>query len=48
MKQTVLLVLPVSAGVIAAQDNNLPKGATPDSSKSSKGQITVEGCVKQV
>ena len=47
MKQTVLLVLLVSAGIIAAQDNNPPKGATPDNSKLSKGQITVEGCVSR-
>jgi hypothetical protein len=45
MRQTMLLVLLVSASIIAAQDNNLPKSATLDSSKPSKGQITVEGCV---
>jgi hypothetical protein len=45
MRQTMLLVLLVSASLIAAQDNNLPKGATLDNSKPSKGQITVEGCV---
>jgi hypothetical protein len=47
MKQTVLLVLLVSANIIAAQDNNPPKGATLDSSKPSRGQITVEGCVSR-
>jgi len=47
MRQTMLLVLLVSASIIAAQDNHLPKGATLDSSKPSKGQITVEGCVSR-
>jgi hypothetical protein len=45
MRRSVLLVLLVSASIIVAQDNNLPKGATLDNSKPSKGQITVEGCV---
>jgi hypothetical protein len=44
MKQTVLLVLLVSASIIAAQDNNPPKGASSDNSR---GQITVEGCVSR-
>jgi hypothetical protein len=47
MRQTVLLVLLVSASIIVAQDNNPPKGATLDNSKPSKGQITVEGCVSR-
>jgi hypothetical protein len=47
MKQTVLLVLLVSASIIAAQDNNLPKGASADNSRLSRGQITVEGCVSR-
>jgi hypothetical protein len=46
MKQTVLLVLLVSASIIAAQDNNPPKGASPDT-RPSRGQITVEGCVSR-
>jgi hypothetical protein len=47
MKQTVLLVLLVSASIIAAQDNNPPKGASSDNSRLSRGQITVEGCVSR-
>jgi hypothetical protein len=47
MKQTVLLVLLVSASLIAAQDNNPPKGAGSDNSRPSRGQITVEGCVSR-
>lgn len=47
MKQTVLLVLLVSASIIAAQDNNPPKGATSDNSRPSRGQMTVEGCVSR-
>src|SRR5258708_32845328 len=47
MKQTVLLVLLVSASIIAAQDNNPPKGATSDNSRPSRGQMTVEGWVSR-
>jgi len=47
MKQTVLLVLLVSASIIAAQDKNPPKGASSDNSRPSRGQITVEGCVSR-
>jgi hypothetical protein len=47
MKQTVLLVLLVSASIIAAQDSNRPKGASSDNSRPSRGQITVEGCVSR-
>jgi hypothetical protein len=47
MKQTVLLVLLVSASIIAAQDNNPPKGASSDNSRPSREQITVEGCVSR-
>ena len=47
MKQTVLLVLLVSASIIAAQDNNPPKGASSDNSRPSRAQITVEGCVSR-
>jgi len=47
MRQIVLLVLLVSASIIVAQDNNLPKGASLANSKPSKGQITVEGCVSR-
>ena len=42
-----LLVLLVSASIIVAQDNNLPKGASSDNSRVSRGQITVEGCVSR-
>ena len=47
MRQTVLFVLLVSASIIVAQDNNLPKVATLDNSKPSKGQIAVEGRVSR-
>ena len=47
MRQTVLLVLLVSASIIVAQDNNLPKGASSDNSRVSRGQITVEGCISR-
>jgi hypothetical protein len=47
MRQILLLVLLVSASITVAQDNNLPKGASLDNSKPSKGQITVEGCVSR-
>jgi len=47
MRQIVLLVLLVSASIIVAQDNNLPKGASLANSKPSKAQITVEGCVSR-
>ena len=47
MRQTMLLVLLVSASIIAAQDNNRPKGASSDNSRPSRGQITVEGCVSR-
>ena len=47
MRQTVLVVLLVSASIIAAQDNNPPKGASSDNSRPSRGQITVEGCVSR-
>lgn len=47
MKQTVLLVLLVSASVVLAQDNNPPSNASQDNSKPAKGQITVQDCVSR-
>jgi hypothetical protein len=42
MKQTMLLILVISASVLLAQDNT-PHG----NSKPAKGQITVQGCVSR-
>jgi len=45
MKQAMLLVLVISAGVLLAQDNNPPSGGSHDNSEHAKGQTTVQGCV---
>jgi hypothetical protein len=45
MKQTILLVLVISAGGLPAQDNNTFSGASHDKSEHAKGQTTVQGCV---
>jgi hypothetical protein len=45
MKKTLLFVLVIWAGVLLAQEGNLPSGASQDNSKHAKGQITVQGCV---
>ncbi len=38
MKQTMLLVLVISASVLLAQNNNPPNGVSSDNSKLAKGQ----------
>lgn len=48
MKQTMLLVLVISAGVLLAQDNNPSIAASADNSKPGKGQTTVRGCVSRL
>ena len=45
MKQTMLIVLVISAGVLLAQDNNASGSASHDNSEHAKGQTIVEGCV---
>lgn len=45
MKKTLLFVLVIWAGVLLAQEGNLPSGASQDNSKHAKGRITVQGCV---
>jgi hypothetical protein len=45
MKQTMLLVLLISASVLLAQGNN--NGGSPDNSKPANGQTTVRGCVSR-
>jgi hypothetical protein len=47
MKQTMLLVLVISARFLLAQDNTPSNGARPDNSKHAKGQTTVQGCVSR-
>jgi hypothetical protein len=46
MKQTMLLILVVSASVLLGQDNNSSNGASPDN-LAAKGQTTVQGCVSR-
>ena len=48
MKQTILLVLVISAGVLLAQDNNPSIAASADNLKAGKGQTTVRGCVSRL
>ena len=48
MKQTMLLVLVISAGVLLAQDNKPSNGASPNSSEPPKGQTRVQGCVSRL
>src|ERR1700731_2097263 len=45
MKQTMLIVLVISAGVLLAPDNNASGSASHDNSDHAKGQTTVPGCV---
>jgi hypothetical protein len=45
MKQTMLLVLVISATVVLAQNNNMPNAATTDNSRHAREQMTVRGCV---
>jgi hypothetical protein len=47
VKQTILLVLMLSAGSLVAQENNPPSGAGQDNSKATKGATTVRGCVSR-
>jgi hypothetical protein len=47
MKQTMLLVLAISASVLLAQNNNPRNGVSSDNSKLAKGQTTVQGCVSR-
>ena len=46
MKQIMLLVLVISAGVLLAQDNN--PSASADNAQVGKGQTTVRGCVSRL
>jgi hypothetical protein len=48
MKQTILLVLVISAGVLLAQDNNSSTATNADNSNAGKGQTTVRGCVSRL
>jgi hypothetical protein len=45
MKQTILLVLVISASVLLAQGNN--NGGNPDNPEPAKGQTTIRGCVSR-
>jgi hypothetical protein len=47
MKQTILLVLVISANVLLAQNSNPSDGASSDNSKPANGQTTVRGCVSR-
>jgi hypothetical protein len=47
MKQAMLLVLVISAGILLARDNNPSRGARQDNSEHAKGQTTVQGCVSR-
>ncbi len=47
MKQAMLLVLVIPAGILLARDNNPSRGASQDNSEHAKGQTTVQGCVSR-
>jgi hypothetical protein len=48
MKQTLLLVLAISAGVLLAQDNNAPKGPSQNNTRPATQQTVVRGCVSRL
>jgi hypothetical protein len=45
MKQTMLLVLVISASALLAQDNSASSSASHYNSEHAKGQTTIQGCV---
>ena len=48
MKQTLPLVLVISASVLLAQDNNAPKGPSENNTKPATEQTVVTGCVSRL
>ena len=48
MKQPLLLVLVISAGVLLAQDNNVPKGPSQNNTKPAPEQTVVRGGVSRL
>jgi len=48
MKQTLPLVLVISASVLLAQDNNAPKGPSQNNTKPATEQTVVTGCVSRL